>query len=148
MLNTTDLKNVYFHLSEDCAWSVFPNFAACYPSLYQSHRELLSPGESNSLFQLGIYFWWWNSCFLKLLEGILICFEEELWILTSRFSFSFTLCLWAFFGGIFWICSFYRSFVYDVRNEQRRVRCRGRKILTYFANGCEWFLGKLVFFLC
>ena len=48
MQYTTDLKNVYLHLSVDCVRSVFPNFVACYSSLYQAHRELLSPEQSNS----------------------------------------------------------------------------------------------------
>ena len=40
---TTDLKNVYFHLSEYCERSVFSNFIACCSCLYQPHCELLSP---------------------------------------------------------------------------------------------------------
>ena len=54
--NTTDLRNVNFHLSEDCVRSVFPNFVGCYSPLYQLHRELLSSEQSNSLSQLDIYF--------------------------------------------------------------------------------------------
>ena len=43
--------------------------------------------QSNSLMQL----------FLKHLEEMLIFFEEEeLWMLTFRFLFSFALCLWFF----------------------------------------------------
>ena len=49
MQYTTNLQNVYFHLSEECVRSVFPNFVACYSPLYQPHRELLSPEQSNSL---------------------------------------------------------------------------------------------------
>ena len=56
MQNTTDLRNVYFHLLKDCVRSAFSNFVACYFPLYQPHRELLSPEQSNSLLQLGIYF--------------------------------------------------------------------------------------------
>ena len=67
-----------------------------FPPLYQPHRELLLPEQSNSLLQFGIYFAQGGSCFLKLLEEILICFEEELWILTSRFLFRFALCSWLF----------------------------------------------------
>ena len=51
---TTDLKIVYFHLSEDYLTSVFPNFVAYYSPLYQSYRELSSLEQSNSLLQPGI----------------------------------------------------------------------------------------------
>ena len=54
-VNTTDLKNVYFHFPENCVRSVLPNFVAFYSPLYQPHRELLSPEQSNSLLQFGIY---------------------------------------------------------------------------------------------
>ena len=140
-----DLENVNFHLSENCVRSVFPNFVPCYFPLYQPHRELLSLEQSNSLSQLGIYFWRWSSCFLKLLEEILICLEERLWTMTSRF-FSFSLCLWFFFGGIFWKFRFYRSFIYDIHKEQRGGKEQGAQNFEQFANGCAWFSGKGVFF--
>ena len=81
MQGNPDLKNVYSYLLGYCVRSDFPNFVVCNFPLYQPHRELLSPEHSNSLLQLGIYFWRWNSCFFKLLEEILICFEEGLWML-------------------------------------------------------------------
>ena len=56
MQYTTYLKNLYFHLSEDCVGYVFPNFVACCSRLYQTHSELLSSEESNSMLRLGIYF--------------------------------------------------------------------------------------------
>ena len=56
MQYTTDLKNVYSHLSEDYLRSVLPNFVAWYSPLCQPYHELLSPKQSNSLLQLGIYF--------------------------------------------------------------------------------------------
>ena len=55
MQYTTDLKNVYFHHSEDCVRSLSPSFVKCYSPLYQAHRELLSPEQISSLFQLAIY---------------------------------------------------------------------------------------------
>ena len=56
MQNTTNLKDVYFHILEDCVRPVFPNFVSCYCPLYQLYRESLSQEQSNSLLQLGIYF--------------------------------------------------------------------------------------------
>ena len=68
-------------------------------------------------------------------------------MLTSRFLFSFTLCLLFFFGGIFLRCSFQRSFVYDVRNEQRGGRSRGAQNFGQF---CQWLCIVFVegVFLC
>ena len=40
------LKNVYFHLSEDCVRSFFLNFVACYSPIYQPRCELLPPEQS------------------------------------------------------------------------------------------------------
>ena len=86
--------------------------------------------QSNSLMQL----------FLKHLEEMLIFFEEEeLWMLTFRFLFSFALCSL--------ICSVQRSFVYNVHKEQRGRRSRGHKILANFANGCAQLFGKFFFLL-
>ena len=104
MQYTTDLKKMSTFSFQKTVRSIFPNFVAYYSPLYQPHRELLSPEQSNPLLQLGLYFWRWFSCFLKLLEEILICFEEELWILTSRCLFSFALCLWFFSLEFFLIC--------------------------------------------
>ena len=73
-----------------------------FPPLYQPHCKLLSPEQSNPLLQFGIYFAQWGSWFLKLLEKILICFEEEFWMVTSRFLFSFALCLWLFSEEFTW----------------------------------------------
>ena len=56
MQYTTDLKNVYFRVTEDCVRPVFPNFVACFFPLYQPHRQLLSSQQSNSLMQLFIHF--------------------------------------------------------------------------------------------
>ena len=79
--------------------------------------------------------------FLKLLEEI-ISFEEDLWILILRFLFLHYV--YGFFGGIFLICRFQRSFVFDFHKEHRGGRSRGHKILANF--GSAWFLGKKVFF--
>ena len=49
-------KNVYFHFLEDCVRFVFQILLHALPPLYQPHRELLSPEQSNSLLQFGIYF--------------------------------------------------------------------------------------------
>ena len=59
----------------------------------------------------------------------MICFEEGLWMLTSKFLFSFALCILLY-----------------VIKEQRGGRSREHKILYNFANDCAWFLGKEVFF--
>ena len=62
MQYTTDLKNVYFHLSEDCARSVFPYYGIRY--LFLTMKQLFSEtfGRNFELF-------------------------EELWMLTSRLLF-------------------------------------------------------------
>ena len=54
MQYTTDLKNIYIHLSGECVRSIFQNFVTCYSLLYQPQRELSSPEQRNSLLQLGI----------------------------------------------------------------------------------------------
>ena len=56
MQYTTDLKNIYIHLSGECVRSIFQNFVTCYSPLYQPQRELSSPEQRNSLLQLGICF--------------------------------------------------------------------------------------------
>ena len=97
MQYTPDFKKCLLSFVGRLCKIYFPTF--CYmlsPPLYQPHRELLSPEQSNSLLQFGIYFAQWDSCFLKHLGEILICFEEEFWILTSSFLFSFASCLWFF----------------------------------------------------
>ena len=80
--------------------------------------------------------------FLEYLEEILICFEEELLMLTLRILFSYALWLW-----FFSICSLQRSFIYDVHKEQREGSSMGHKMSASFANGCAWFLGKSYFLL-
>ena len=96
-----NFKNVYFHLLEDSVRSIFLNFVACYSTLYQPHHKLLSPEQRNSfistslqiivartkkfLVSIRYLFLTMKQLFLKLLEEILICFEEELWTLTLRF---------------------------------------------------------------
>ena len=99
MQYTTDLTNVYVHLSEDCVRSVFPNFVACYSSL---SRE-----QSNSLLQLGIYFWQWNSCFfLNFWKKFWFVLKKSFGCLLRGFYFVFILfyiVFMVFFGGIFLI---------------------------------------------
>ena len=48
MQYTSDLKMFTFTFPEDCVRSLFPNFVARYYSLYQPHRKLLSPEQTNS----------------------------------------------------------------------------------------------------
>ena len=57
--------------------------------------------------------------FLKLLEEILMCFEEELWILTSRFLFIFALCLYFFSGKLSEYVTFRGdSFMTSTKNKE------------------------------
>ena len=90
-------KNVCFHFLEDCVRFVFLNFVTCFsPFKSTSSWIIVSLEQSNSLLQFGIYFAQWDCYFFKLLEEILICFEEELCVLTSRLLFGFALYLWLF----------------------------------------------------
>ena len=79
------LKNVYFRLSEDCVRTAFPNLLHAIPlyiNLIANHcRRNKATTCCNEIFIFDDE----TAVFLKLLEEMLICFEEELWVLTSRF---------------------------------------------------------------
>ena len=108
MQYTTDLTNVCAHLSEDCVRSVFPNFVACYSPL---SRE-----QSNSLLQLGIYFWQWNSCFF-------LNFWKKFWFVLKK---SFGCLLRGFYFVLHYVYGFFRrnflnngrSFMTSTRNKE------------------------------
>ena len=63
--------------------------------------------------------------------------------LDSNFEISISsTCLYFFLGRIFLICSFLRSFFYDVHNEQRGGRSTGHQFWSNFTNGCAWLLWR------
>ena len=66
-----------------------------FPPLNQPHHELLCRWNKATPC-CNLVFAQWDSYFFKLLEEILICFEEELCVLTSRLLFGFALYLWLF----------------------------------------------------
>ena len=68
--------------------------------------RIIVTGTKQLLVTIGYLFLTMKQLFLKLLEEILICFEEELWMLTLRYFSGFALCLWGFFGLIFLVGSF------------------------------------------
>ena len=102
-------------------------------------------GTKQSLATVRYLFWRWNKkkFFLKYLEEILICFEEELLMLTSRTLFSYALWLW-----FFSICSLQRSLIYDVRKEQRGGSSRGHNIWPVLLMAVHGFSGRVIFYSC
>ena len=122
---------------EDRVKSVFPNFIACYLALYQPCRELLSPEPSNSLLQLGIYFSRWKSCFETFGRNFDLFWRRAL---DANFEVFMLLrvMFMVFFGEIFLICRFQRSFVYDVAG--------GTKFWPVLLIVVHGFLGKEFYF--
>ena len=90
------LKNVYFHLLEDCVRFVSPHFVTCFPPFISTSSRIIVAGTKQLLVAIWYLFCTMRQLFFETFGRNLICFEEEFWILTSSFLFSFASCLWFF----------------------------------------------------